>query len=117
MQILYAKVIATPHPFYSPPKWPAGKKLIVAFAGEWRKVRKRETNSEQALIFPACILRKAKGVSRAKTIKRRITRRLALWENGQITELVNDIVNAAKQGGGKVSALTMMIASPASTTQ
>ena len=85
---------------YSPPKGPAGKKFIVVFAAEWKKVRKRKTNSEQALIFPACILRKAKGVSRAKSIKRRVLRRLALWENGQIAELVNDIVNATKQGGG-----------------
>ena len=79
MQTLYAMVITTPHPMYSPPKGPAGKKFIVAFAAEWRKVRKRETNSEQALIFPACIIREAKGVSRAKSIKRRDLQRLALW--------------------------------------
>ena len=36
MQMLYAKVIATPHPMYSPPKGPAGKKFIVAFAAEWK---------------------------------------------------------------------------------
>ena len=46
MQMLYGEVIATPHPFYSPPKGPAGKKFIAAFANEWGKVRKRETNSE-----------------------------------------------------------------------
>ena len=46
------------------------------------------------------MLRKANGVSRAKSIKRRVLRQLSLWENGQIAELVNDIVNAAKQGGG-----------------
>jgi len=103
---------------YSPPKGPAGKKFIVAYAAEWRKVRKRETNSEQALIFPACILRKAKGVNRSAAIKRRILRRLALWESGQIAELVNDIVNAAKTGrGGQVSAPKTMTASPAGITR
>ena len=73
----------------------------MAFAGKWRKVRKRETNSEQALIFPVCIMRKAEGVRRATAIRRRIIRRLDLWEKGHIAELVNDIVNAVKQGGGR----------------
>ena len=75
--------------------------MITAFANEWGKVRKRETNSEQALIFPACILRKAKGASRAKATRRRILRWPDLWEKGKIAELVKNIFNSARQGEGK----------------
>ena len=51
MQMLYAKVIATPHPLYSPPKGSAGKRFIVAFAGGWRKVRKRERGRDECSTF------------------------------------------------------------------
>ena len=56
-------------------------------AGELKPVRTRETNSECAMIFPACILRRESGIVKAKVIRRQIMRRLDLWEEGKIGEL------------------------------
>ena len=55
---------------------------------------------ERALVFAAYILRHETGVLSAKSIEKRIKRQLALWDNGKIAELVEEIVNVAKKGGG-----------------
>ena len=54
---LYDKVVINPHPMYLPPKGKSGNQFIQKIDAELKKVRTRETNSEQAMIFPACILR------------------------------------------------------------
>ena len=100
MMALYDRVVSHPHPMYSPPKGKMGNLFLRQFATELRKVRSRETNSEQALIFPACILRKEAGVHRAKQIRKRIQKRLDLWNAGKIAELVTDIENIARRGAG-----------------
>ena len=41
------------------------------------------------------------GISRSSVIKRRILRRMDLWDAGKIPELVEDIVRAAKAGAGR----------------
>jgi hypothetical protein len=56
-QVLYDRLIDHPHGMYSPPKGGVGKRFIKMFAAKLAKVRERKTNSEQALIFPAVILR------------------------------------------------------------
>ena len=54
------------------------------------------------MIFPACILRRETGVTKAKAIQKLITRRLDQWSRGKYPEMVQEIVNIAKQGtGGK----------------
>ena len=60
----------------------------------------REFNLERALILAIAVLRKEPGISRAREIKKRINRRLDLWEAGKIAELVNDVENTAKRSGG-----------------
>ena len=70
------------------------------FAAELNKVRERKSNSEQALIFPAAILRRVPGVTRAKAIRKRLTRRLDSWAKGMMAELVQDTINTAKRGVG-----------------
>ena len=88
MQFLYNLVVSYPHPLYSPPRGIAGNTFIEKQAKEFELVRTRETNSECALIFAACILRKERGISRASSIKRRILRMIELWDAGKIPELV-----------------------------
>ena len=100
MQRLYDKVVSHPHPMYSPPKGKVGNLFLTRFTAELRKVRARETNSERAMIFPACILRKEPGIRRAKLIRKRILQRIQLWDEGKYAELVNDITNVAQRGSG-----------------
>ncbi len=67
-------------------------------AGEFTGVREQKWNSEHALIFAACVLRKSPGVIRAHDIKRRVEHRLALWIDGHYNALVQDIVGEAMRG-------------------
>ena len=82
MQFLYNLVVSYSHPLYSPPRGIAGNTFIENQAKEFALVRNRETNSERALIYAACILRKERGISRSSSIKRRILRRMELWDTG-----------------------------------
>ena len=100
MQMLYDSVVSYPHPLYSPPKGKVGNRFLELFAAELRMVRERESNSERAMIFPACILRRETGIVKAKAIRRRIERRLQMWREGKIAELAQDVVNTARRGGG-----------------
>ena len=69
-------------------------------AKELSQVRTQKYNSERALILPSVILCRVKGVSGAKQIRKRLTRRMDQWEAGMIAELVQDTVAAAKRGVG-----------------
>ena len=71
VQALYDKLMDHPHGMYSPPKGGVGKRFLKMFAAELAKVRNCISNSEQALIFPAAILRRVPGVTRAKAIRKR----------------------------------------------
>ena len=57
-------------------------------------------NSERALLLPACILRRVRGVSGAKKIQSWLMKRMNQWEAGMVAELVQDTVAAAKRGVG-----------------
>ena len=86
---------------YSPPRGIAGNTFIVNQEKKFALVRTQETNSERALIYAACILRKERGIYWSSSIERRILRRMELWDAGKIPELVEDIVRAAKAGAGR----------------
>ena len=100
MQYLYNIVCSYSHPLYSPPKGHVGNTFIKLLTKEWMLARTRVTNSERAEIFPACILRKERGCSQSDAIRRRIARRMQLWEDGKYAELAEDVVRAAKAGWG-----------------
>ena len=86
---------------YSPPPGIAKNTFIVKQEKEFLPMRTRETNSERALVYAACVLRKERGISQSSLIKRRILRRMELWDADKIPELVEDIVRAAKAGAGR----------------
>ena len=69
-------------------------------AGEFRGVWERKWNSERALIFAACVLRKSPGVICSRDIRRRVECRLQLWTDGNYDALVQDIVGEAMRGAG-----------------
>ena len=100
MQALYDKLIDHPHGMYSPLKGAVGKRFIKMFAAELTKVRAREINSERALMFPAVILRRVPGVTRAKAIRKWLMRRMDSWMKGMMAELVQDTVNTSERGAG-----------------
>jgi hypothetical protein len=93
-------VVAHPHPMYNQPKGGIGQRVVATMAREFGGVRERRWNSERALIFAACVLRKRPGVIRARDIKRRVERRLKLWTDGHYDALVQDIVGEAMRGAG-----------------
>ncbi len=85
---------------YYPPKGGIGQWVIATLAREFRGVRKQKWNSERALIFTTCVLRKSPGVIHARDIKRGVEKRLTLWIAGQYNALVQDIVGEAMRGVG-----------------
>ncbi len=74
----YNRVVSHPHPMYNPPKEGVGQRVIATLAREFRGMREQKWNSECALIFAACVLRKSPGVICERDIKRRVERRLTL---------------------------------------
>ena len=88
----YDRVVASPYPMYNSPMGGLGHRVVSTLAGEFRSVRERRWNSERALIFAACVLRKSPGVIQSRDIKRRVERRLQLWTDGHYDALVQDIV-------------------------
>jgi hypothetical protein len=75
-----------------------GQRVVATLAREFRGMRERKWNSERALIFATCVLRKSPGINRARDIKHRVERRLTLWIGGQYNALVQDIVGKAMRG-------------------
>ncbi len=63
-------------------------------------MHERKWNSECALIFATCVLRKSPGIICARDIKCRVERRLTLWIGGKYNALVQDIVGEAMRGVG-----------------
>jgi len=100
MCMLYDKVVSYAHPLYSPPKGKVGEEFIRLLAEELQKVRRRESNSERFLILAPVILRRETGIIGAKNIRTRIERRMKLWREGKIAELVVDTVATARRGCG-----------------
>jgi hypothetical protein len=74
----YNRVVSHPHLMYNPPKGNIGQRVVATLAREFRGVHKQKWNSERALIFAECILRKSPGVIRPMDIKRRVERSLTL---------------------------------------
>ncbi len=85
---------------YNPPKGGLGQQVVSTMAREFTGGRERRWNSERALIFVTCVLRKSLGVIRARDIKRRVECRLDLLIGGQYKALVQDIVGEAMRGVG-----------------
>ena len=76
--------------WYAAPAGKVGRRFVSIFAAEMEGVRARRWNSERPLIFCAVILAKALGVRRARDIRKRIDRRMDLWEEGRYAGLVTD---------------------------
>ncbi len=96
----YNRVALHPHLMYNPSKRGLGFWVVSMMAREFMGVCERKWNSERALTFAACVLRKSPGVIRARDIKRRVECRLTLWIDGHYDALVQHIVREAMRGVG-----------------
>jgi hypothetical protein len=75
---------------YSVPKGKVGKRFLVILTKEFQGARERHWNSERPLVFAATILQTTPGVRRSKDIRRRLARRMDLWDLGCFSALVDD---------------------------
>ena len=99
-QTRYDTVVANTHTLYLPSQGRIGAAIITQFATELRGVRERKWNSERPLMFVACILRRRRGCVKAADIKRRIEKRLSLWQEGRFDALIQDITASALADAG-----------------
>ncbi len=96
----YDAIVANSHTLYLPPQGRIGAAVITQLAAELRGVRERKWNSERPLAFAACVLRRRHGCVRAADIKRRIEKRLSLWQEGRFDALIQDITTSALADAG-----------------
>jgi hypothetical protein len=75
---------------YSAPKGTVGRRFVATLAKEFRGVTSRDWNSERPLVFVSVILQTTPGVKRARDIRKRLTHRMDLWDQGKFTALVDD---------------------------
>ena len=101
MQRLWRRVVANAHPLYEIPRGAIGNCFLHIQTNLWKGVRERKSNSEKALIFAPCILRKESGTKFAPDIRVLITVKLDMWEAGKICSLVKATEDAARGGTGR----------------
>ena len=77
--------------FYSVPKGQVGRRFLHMLVLEWQGVLKRDWNSEKPLAFPMVVLPTREGVKSAGSIRKLLTQRMDLWEQGKFQELVFDV--------------------------
>ena len=99
-QRMHRAVCAHPHRMYEPPKGKVGLRFVSQLAKEFEGVRARKHNSERPLIFPAVILFRNPRITKSCDIRRRIERRLDLWDEGHYSALVADCVEEALRNSG-----------------
>ena len=80
--------LSTTH--YSAPKGKVGRRFISTLAKEFRGVQARTWNSERPLVFVAVVLQTTPGVKRARDIRKRLTHRMDLWDEGKFIALIDD---------------------------
>ena len=101
MCALYDRLVAHTRPLYDAPKGKVGARFVGVLAKELRAVRQRTSNSERPMMLAAAVLRRDHNSTRAKDIRRRIDRRLDLWEEGKVEALVEDAIATAMRGAGR----------------
>ena len=83
---------------YELPNGNVGKHFVDILANELFLLVERKTSSERFIVFFRVILQRDGGVKRSCDIRRLISRRLELWDNGKVKELVQEALRCSKQG-------------------
>ena len=90
-QGLHQRVVASALPLYTPPGGPIETEFLLLYTQLLADVRERRCNSEKALIFAPCILRKARNKKTFAETKPLIKGRMAAWRAGNYLAIVKDI--------------------------
>ena len=93
-QLLPATATAAP---MMPPTTRATKRGAAAPSAPGRPAAPRAAHAAHQ----AAVLRRDHNITRAKDIRRRIDRRLDLWEEGKVEALVEDAIATAMRGAGR----------------
>jgi hypothetical protein len=78
----WRRVVSTPISLWFALKGRIGRTFVEMWTKEWRGVRERRWNSEKAILFATCMLRRKSTVRSASGIKATIEARLKLWDAG-----------------------------------
>ena len=95
------RVGAHGHNLIHPRRCAVRKQFVSTLAKFFRGVLERKWNSELALIYAACILRRSHGTYTAKGCKCQCATRMALWDDGRIEALFTQIETAAIHSAGQ----------------
>jgi hypothetical protein len=88
----WRRIAELPTTPYSVPQGRVGRRFVATLAAEFQGVKARSWNSERPLVFAAVVLQTAPGVKRARDIRKRLTQRMDLWDQGRFIALVDDTV-------------------------
>ena len=77
---------------YAVPKGRVGRRFVDLVTSEFHGARTRKWNSERPLTFISVVLQRTSGVRRSCDIRRRLSRRMDLWEQKLFAGLVDDTV-------------------------
>ena len=74
-----------------------GRRFFNALVGELRGVCDRWCNSERFIVFQKVTLQRARHFTASRDIRRRIEKRLDVWESGRYGMLVEDTLRSSTQ--------------------
>ena len=82
---------------YKAPSGKVGRLYVNALVRELRGVRERGWNSEHFIVFQTVTLQRARYVTASLDIRRRIEKRLDVWEAEHFAMLVEDTLRSCSQ--------------------
>jgi hypothetical protein len=83
-------VVALRGKLYSLPGGAVGRKFVSCFSAEIIALGKGQATSEISICFPPLILQRDKNITKTADIRRLISRRLQLWNEGKYNELISE---------------------------
>ena len=82
-QSYWRQLVEYPPSFYDTPPKALGKRLTDSFTKLLDGIIKRKWNGERLVVFALVIYQRTQGISRATDIKRHLTHKLDLWDQGE----------------------------------
>lgn len=90
-------MVSLPQNHYRIPKGIVVQLFILQLAAEFDGVQERKWNSEKTFIFIAVILQKNIAVKGRETVRKRVSKRLSTWINGEHGKLIANTVRSIQR--------------------
>ena len=87
---IWKRVVALRGKLYSLPGGAVGRKFVSCFSAEIIALGKGQATSEISICFPPLILQRDENITKMADIRRLISRRLQLWNEGKYNELISE---------------------------